>query len=204
MYCPLAGDLLCPLGLSVHSRHGTVQLVLQGKPPKDTRTGMRTDIGTCGDRLARAHVGASGLKKSYSTDRLAARLIRGWIRDVFLFPCQARKSGLPVAASPVPASPPHGLRGTAGRLTNHNARGPHPEDARRLLLATQRWLSPIVSLQEPANFLGGDSQLAVAYSRTYGRHESHCTSLSGWKNNILYTHAYTVQKRRINLQGRPT
>lgn len=58
--------------------------------------------------------GSFGLEKGGSTDRSDAQLIRLWICDVFLFPCQARESGLLVAASPVPVFVPAWLQGHGG------------------------------------------------------------------------------------------
>ncbi|XPS80375.1 hypothetical protein M3J09_012334 [Ascochyta lentis] len=64
-----------------------------------------------GERLSRPLYWTLWPRKGGCTDRSDARLIRLWIRDVFLFPCQARESGLPVAASPVPAVVPAWLQG---------------------------------------------------------------------------------------------
>lgn len=125
MCCALAGKRLFSTGILVHSRLKSVDVMLQGTTPKKTPgLAMRTDIGSCGDRLSRPACWTFWPRKGGSTDRSNAQLIRVWFRDVFRFPCQAREHGLPVAASPVPASSPHGFRGMTGRTTNHSTFGP--------------------------------------------------------------------------------
>src|SRR5690242_11795913 len=123
--------------MSVGSRHESAYTMLQGTTPKNTRTGVRSDIGSCGNRPSRPPCWVRRTRGSCCTDHSAAQPIREWVRDVFLFPCQARESGFLVAASPVPASPPHGFRGMAGRTANHSTLKPQPDSTRRLMLATQ-------------------------------------------------------------------
>ena len=106
----------------------------QGKTPKNTstgvsiRSGMQSGMQSVTRKLWQKTLVAPcwTLRPEHGdcTDRSDVQLILLWICCVFLFPCQAFESGLPVAASPVPAFGPAWLQGHTGITANHSIFGP--------------------------------------------------------------------------------
>ena len=138
--------------MSVDSRHGSVNVTLQGKHRKTPglECGLTSEAVAI-DSYGPVRAGSSGLEKATA---LTVLMLNYPIVDsrCLSFPCQARESGLPVTASPVPAWSPHGFRGMTGRTTNHSTLGRSPEccqtpDIRYAnVVAVNRWLSAIADL----------------------------------------------------------
>ncbi|KAF1927367.1 uncharacterized protein M421DRAFT_93236 [Didymella exigua CBS 183.55] len=144
---------------------------------------------------------SSGLEKASALTVLVLNLFDVDPRYL-LSPCQARESGLPIAASPVPAPSPHSFRGVPGRATNRSTLGrtteccQTPDVLHANVVAANRWLSATADF-----LLSNSSQHATAPNPAVHCKRS-CCPLS-CQRKMSYTPMLTTYRNTAELQGWP-
>ena len=184
--------------------------MLQGRHPV-TRIEVRTIVGKCGDGLPSPRGGSSHLEKRCSFDRSVARhSLRYSSVDMrcLCFPLPSpprRESVLPTAASLVLASPPHSFRGTAGpdnesqhtvtTPTHHCCQTPGARGA-KVIASRVRVVGSRIQWPVPSDVVLS----ATAHPQSA---RSCCESPNRQMEKLVYTHVYTMERRRNSLQGWP-
>lgn len=136
--------------MSVHSRHESVDVTLQGRTPKNTRTGVQTDIGSCGDRLSRPPVlDPLASKKTAALTVLMLNLSDCGFAMSFFSPAKHARVGCRLPPVLFLCSFPRDFRGITRRTANHSTLTPQPYVVRCLMLATQLLSPRFVGSEKP-------------------------------------------------------